>query len=470
MGSPSHSILQEYTEGEVIKGWINISFDNEPNSSLFKDSFGNSITLLELLNENSDFIYNTTDGNVSNSSFQRLYLDNGNFLTSGSGNHTYQLNLSNIEIFSENITILAEIEDVNATLQEKQEELEDIKNELEKLENFSKSSLTSALNIKNIEAELNNLTSAYENASTEEEYDEILSNLSKIEIPKNVSITTSADAITFYPQKSKINLYILESIGGGSYESGEEDKYKNSVLAWQQENIDATLTFKEFSANYEDSEIPVLRIFELGLNKKKDINYDSYIILSEIDSLEFKQDYNQIKIQDYLYIKFTENTKTIAFSTTENISFSELPLFLAPGLNELVLSDEIPDILVSEEETEKESKWLTFVLIIVLLLIIGFVLYLVLQTWYKKKYERYLFKNKNDLYNIVTYIHHAKEKNMDNKKIVDNLRKAGWSYEQIKYVMRKYVGKRTGMYEIPVGKILKKKNEKGNNLRRSPPK
>ena len=40
------------------------------------------------------------------------------------------------------------------------------------------------------------------------------------------------------------------------------------------------------------------------------------------------------------------------------------------------------------------------------------------------------------------------------KEIEMKLKKTGWNSEQIKYVMRKYVGKRTGMFEIPINKIL----------------
>ncbi len=89
------------------------------------------------------------------------------------------------------------------------------------------------------------------------------------------------------------------------------------------------------------------------------------------------------------------------------------------------------------------------------LILAGVILYIFLQTWYKKKYEDYLFKNRNDLYNMITYIHNAKNQGLKEKEISIKLKQAGWSYEQVKYVMKKYAGKRTGMLEIPIEKILK---------------
>ena len=67
----------------------------------------------------------------------------------------------------------------------------------------------------------------------------------------------------------------------------------------------------------------------------------------------------------------------------------------------------------------------------------GAAVYIFMMYWYKKKYESYLFKNKNDLYNIVNYVKNAKAKGKTNKEVLEALKKSGWSAEQIKYVMKK---------------------------------
>jgi hypothetical protein len=49
---------------------------------------------------------------------------------------------------------------------------------------------------------------------------------------------------------------------------------------------------------------------------------------------------------------------------------------------------------------------------------------------------------------------------MKDKDIENNLEKAGWTAEQLRYVMRKFAGKNTGLPEIPIKKILKEKENK----------
>ncbi len=51
IGNLSHSITTQYGPSEHIKGWINISLENEPTSSLFKTN-GDSRSLIDLLNIN----------------------------------------------------------------------------------------------------------------------------------------------------------------------------------------------------------------------------------------------------------------------------------------------------------------------------------------------------------------------------------------------------------------------------------
>jgi hypothetical protein len=57
--------------------------------------------------------------------------------------------------------------------------------------------------------------------------------------------------------------------------------------------------------------------------------------------------------------------------------------------------------------------------------------------WYKHRYENFLFKNRNDLYNIVNFVKNAKNSGLSNSEIKEKLKKAGWTGEQIVYVLKK---------------------------------
>ena len=351
------------------------------------------------------------------------------------------------------ITVGTPEEIINRLLKKMQEDLDNVKVQINAFSSFFQDSLKSILNIDELDDKLSEIQIANTSAVNEDDYNQIMTDLLKLEIPESVAITTSADSFSFYSKEEDINLDLLKTIGGADYDASDEDKYIDAVLAWNQENIETKITFKELSVKYQYSEEAILRTFELKINKKNE-TYNPYLILRKLDNLEFKENYQEKNESGYIYIDLTDSQTTITFSTTEDVDFSDLPLFISPAISELLILDG------EEEEEEKLLKLAIFILIIFLLVIIGFVTYIVLQTWYKKKYESHLFKNRNDLYNLVSYIQSSKKRGLENKEIITKLKKSGWKSEQITYVMKKYSGKRTGMFEIPVGKILSKSKKK----------
>ena len=335
---------------------------------------------------------------------------------------------------------------INILLAQMLTNLNNIKEQINEFSLFSQNSLKSILDLESFESELEKIQTDNASATKDEDYNLILTDLLYLEIPESVSISTSADLISFYSKEENINLEILKTIGGGDYGASDESKYIDAIVAWNQKNIETKITFEELSARYAHSEEPVLKIFELKINKKNETQ-DSYLIIPKFDNLIFKEDYSEEEEGEYFYIDLTDSQTTITFSTTKEIDFRNLPVFISPAINEL---------LITEKFDKETSKMAFFILIILLLAIIGVVVYVILQGWYKKKYEEYLFKNRNELYNLISYIQSSKKKGLENKKIIFNLKKAGWKSEQITYIIRKYEGERTGMIEIPIGKFLRK--------------
>ncbi len=338
---------------------------------------------------------------------------------------------------------------INKLLEKMLEDLSNVKEQIKEFPLFFQNSLESNLDIKLSEEKLSEIQQANAIAVSEMEYSSILKELLKLDIPESITISMNADSISYYPDETNINLDILKIIGGGDYDASDEDKYIEAIFGWNQENIETKITFKELSAKYEYSEEPLLKTFELNINKKNETS-NPYLILRQIDNLEFKEDYSERNESGYIYINLIDDQTTITFSTTEDVSFIDLPLFISPSINELSII-EIPN-----EKDEQLLKIAIFILILFLLVVVGIVTYIILQEWYKKKYENYLFKNRNDLYNLISYTQSSKKKGIKNKEIFNKLKKSGWKSEQISYVMQKYLGKKIGMPEIPVGKILSK--------------
>ena len=67
LGNLSYSLQKEYGANQEIKGWTNISFSNQPISSVFKDSNDKTISLKSLLNKssNSGYDYNCSTEDCS---------------------------------------------------------------------------------------------------------------------------------------------------------------------------------------------------------------------------------------------------------------------------------------------------------------------------------------------------------------------------------------------------------------------
>jgi len=367
-----------------------------------------------------------------------------------------------------NVVVETPIRAVNTTLKSKLEDLDNVKNQINTFPLFYKNSLEPVIKIEESEEKIKQIQKDYKSAISDEDYIQIMKDLLEVDVPKSVFISKSAESILFYPNRQKINLEILKEIGGGNYESSNEEKYIDAVYAWEQENIESKITFTEISAKYEENTNEILNVFELNIKEKEELPYNAFIIIETIENLKFQTDYGENLASGYIEIPLREQEKTIMFSTTKNIDFSELPLFISPELNRLSILDE-----GSYGEAEK-PKWLILILILIFLIILGLIIYIILQEWYKRKYENYLFKNRNNLYNLVTYIKNSKSKGMQDDEIISNLKKSGWNSEQVTYVTKKYLGKRTGMYEIPIGKLMDLFKKKGvikpGNNQNLPPK
>src|SRR3989338_5254482 len=60
LGNPSSSVEQNYSQSGKIRGYFNMSFNQEIGDSLFSDSIGNSIKLIDLLKSDSRHNYSCT--------------------------------------------------------------------------------------------------------------------------------------------------------------------------------------------------------------------------------------------------------------------------------------------------------------------------------------------------------------------------------------------------------------------------
>ena len=356
---------------------------------------------------------------------------------------------------------------VNSVLGRKISDLDFIRLQIAKLPEFDKNSLSKILGITQREDDLSQLQQRNLTAGNDNDYVSIMNDLIQLKIPQSVFETKSINAVSLYPSSDKVNLDTLKEIGGGDYQASEASQYKDAVVLWNFENINNELNTKEYSATYGDSIEFVADVFDLTIKENR-YDGDSFLIIPKLDNISFGDNYNEKEQGDFYYIGLRgEDNKQIEFSTTEDISFSDLPAFISPRISDLSVIG--TNVTASKDKISQQTL---IILVTLLVIFVGFIFYIVLQEWYKRRYENYLFKDKNGLYNIISYIQSAKKKGMKNDDIASKLRDSGWSSEQVRFVMRKYAGKRTGMFEIPVEKVVKifkKGEDKNTQNRKFPP-
>ncbi|MGD9275984.1 MAG: PKD domain-containing protein [Candidatus Pacearchaeota archaeon] len=344
---------------------------------------------------------------------------------------------------------------INTTFIKKTRDLKNVKLQIEGFDSFYQERLNSFFDFEFFEDELKRLKKDYGDSFFEEEYNQIMTDLLDLQIPELVLTTKSANSIAYFPREEYIDLYILETVGGGIYDIDRTDEYLKAILSWNQENLGTKITFKEISARYVSHDEPILRFFEIDVSPKEEFGREPYFIIENLDDLYFDGDYLESEESGFTYF-LLEGEETVSFSTTEDVDFTNLPFFISPEIDELLSAK-----VTSVQEEETFSRWVLFGSILSLLILIGLIVYVVLQRWYKNRYETYLFKNRNNLYNLVVYIQNSRKKGVKDKDIYSKLRKAGWNSEQVNYAMKKHAGKRTGMFELPIGKVLDKLKKKG---------
>ena len=367
------------------------------------------------------------------------------------GNYQITLTLQDAGNFKSsrtfNILVQSAREAANETLISKLQDLEDIKSSINDYDEFTKSLLENELNIVELEDKLKNLQREYSVASINDEtkFSDIMQELNALEIPSSIITTQNTQPLEFYFSEDAIDLEIVSQVAGGKYE-GFEEEYINGIYLWNQENSQLKISTKEVSAIYNLEILPIVKIFDLQIQLDEEFEYDVYLFIEQLENLKFKESYKEKVKASYNYLPLTKKENSITFSTTEEIEFVDLPVFVSPGFGKLgVTTPKLPII--------KEFPLKTFFIVLGIIIMGGIVGYFALHYWYKSKYEGYLFRNKRDLYNILQYIHYGKRNGLKDAELENRLKNTGWKKEQINYAIKKYKGENTGIPKLRLGEL-----------------
>ena len=339
-----------------------------------------------------------------------------------------------------NVNVGSYISVLNSRINKSKADIARMESQLANFSQFEQDGIKKEIDTSKLRSNITQVESLYGQSN----YEGAVALLLSLDIPESIIAGIKTSSVSFYPNRENVNLDAV----GTNYSASKEGEYVSAIIEWHTTNIDSDVKYSKIVAQYEgEREELILNVVEFKASKINAMNYSSNIFVQGLDALTFAGAYGQQNISGYVKIPLDADQKTITFSTTEDINFLDIPIFVSPGISNLVLIGDI-------EEEQAGMMWALFILLIFFLIIVGLIVYVVLQQWYKTKYETYLFKNRNYLFNLITYIQNSEKKGEPEDEMIKKLKKAGWNSEQIGYVMKKYVGKRTGMLEIPIDKFL----------------
>jgi hypothetical protein len=355
---------------------------------------------------------------------------------------------------------------INRTLNDYENRIINIKRDIIALDEWFRDSVESSIQLSEIEGSVVSARNNYELSLQRNDPDENFIKILQGLIGLNVPIEIYASETGVLPLEigfDTLDPKHAESLSGSSGSNQEE--LKSSIVSWYGNNYDAEVEYETISSLSEASRI-IARIYDVKITPKG--NSRGFLIIGETpSSIRFRQNY------DYREIS---GGKAVAIPIVEDIEFiivgqsapvvERLGMYISPVISELGYSGKRFCI---GEECEKEGfPWKFFLAMLGLLLVIVFITYVALQEWYKRYYERHLFKNKDDLYNLINFIYNSRMSGLKDNDIRDKLKVSKWKSEQIWYALRKIDGKRTGLWEIPVFKFFENKKVKSEIKRRQP--
>ncbi len=398
-----------------VKGKISAEIVSPRNISSYKWNFGDGSSEIT----NSSYIYHKYEASGSYS----LVLE----ATDSSGYKTSKQ--VTIEVSSPAIK-------VNSTIQDYKKRLDNITSELGNF-GWYKDELEKILGLEDNINAINSLEREYNSASSEEDYIAVMSKLNELKIPKtikkapgNVPVLVSQEDIS------------SEAVSGILQDCGEA--CKKAVAAWNQNHLELNLKFEKVQAYYEDSVETLINSYRLEI--KPDVQEEKELYLFIKDSTVKELDFRDIS--DYKVIGF-DNIDSRIIEFTSKLSFDELGIFLTPEFSLINIDEQVicnQDGKCSGDETWRNcgqdcKPWGWVIILLLLLIAAALAAYLFLQWWYKEKYESSLFKNRNDLYNLLNFIGNGKSQGLSNREIASKLKSGGWKSEQINYSFKKFEGK-----------------------------
>ncbi|MEN9625800.1 MAG: hypothetical protein RL557_128 [archaeon] len=416
-------------------------------------------------NTSYSFVWNFGDNSSvmtsSESRMQHTFSKVGNYTlkvtaSSNAGNSTKSVVV--------NVAVLYEA--INETIQAYKKDLTTLENGIATLPVWVQEKTAEKSFIENLKTGLARIETNYKETfrSEEDELIKIMNDLTSLKIPVSFNATQSIKPIELIQSSEVYDPAVLEEMGAGTADADAATMYE-ATNEWNREHVSLHIESSSFSYFYDEGEEVLFSQVKLTIQPQDTIEELYIVVDGKVDEIAFREDYGEKELAEGYGIHLNEltpeTTKTIEFIYPGVIDVSHLPVYVSPAFNDLDFGAEpgacnYNDMCEADEGEDYTNcradckPWFLTTVFLIILLVIAFVCYIILQEWYKRHYEAYLFKNSNQLFNVISFMNNAENQKMSKEDIFKKLRDYKWNNEQLIYAWNKLHGKRTGMWEIPL--------------------
>ncbi|MBI5803620.1 PKD domain-containing protein [Candidatus Pacearchaeota archaeon] len=352
----------------------------------------------------------------------------------------------------------------NLTLSDYENRIKNIETKTAAFPQWIKEELEKEISLGAKKAELMGLRTQFNSVQepNDDNYIEIINFLLEMNLPKSIELTETG-TLPIEVSLTSLDPSHIEELSGRN--ATGSDEVASGIISWMQDNYEADIKFETISATYDFSTQTILKTYKIILRQKNTNSDLSYLIIGHPkNSIKFKSYYEERTVSQsdnsaYIIIDESGEPGTIEFLITGNAPpVDELGLYISPTLDKLGSSGKPLDRNLTDDEGN--FLWGRFIIGMAILIVLILAIYLLLQSWYKRYYEKHLFKNPDDLYNLINFIYNSRKSGVSEKQITAKLSEKKWKNEQIVYAFKKIDGERTGMWEIPLFKFMENKKVK----------
>ncbi|UZE93980.1 MAG: PKD domain-containing protein [Candidatus Pacearchaeota archaeon] len=275
---------------------------------------------------------------------------------------------------------------------------------------------------------------------------DIKNELDALNVPISINDTLVLRDSPYIPNLNEIDPSYVSDMTGEDYDSNLKTEYQNAVALWQQDNVNLRLGGEAKALFYEDRIEDKITVVNIKVDPLVGIS-NAYVIFS----LPYGVSYNDVRLlhdayevsdlNDAIGFVYTglSGLETISITLPGKVDFSDINFYISPSLQE---------VQVGVQPLTEPPKKPPYLLAIFLIIVIAIVVLIILWFIWKgsgKREKKKLFKNPMDLYHITNFISNNQAAGVPKNKIIERLKKAGWSKKQIDHAF-KQIGKQKPIF------------------------